>query len=329
MGGRIAMTGQLQVTRQLTERPPASHGAINITDINIRTLFRTEVLSIQDVRCLGSVVGRSDEEWPAGYEIVFPRAGTFVRHGADGVHVADATQVLFFHPGQSYEIAHPVHGGDRCTVFELSRSVLVEVLGSYDPDVDELQERPFRTGSALVDARQRLAQHRLLRLVEDGWLGDPIELEESVLKHIDLAVTNAYARDGRAIGEAKRETRHAHAELASDVKLYLGERMADRIRLSEVASAVGSSPYHMCRIFKRQAGLPIHRYLRRLRLLHALDRLSDDPNELLTRTALDVGFSSHAHMSTAFRAEFGTTFAEVRRGMTGRRMREMRKIVEA
>ena len=96
-----------------------------------------------------------------------------------------------------------------------------------------------------------------------------------------------------------------------------------------MASAAGSSPYHLCRIFKQEAGLPVHRYLRRLRLLHALDRMSDEPDELLARTALDVGFPSHAHMSTAFRSEFGTTLSDTRRGVTSGRLREMRKIVEA
>jgi AraC-like DNA-binding protein len=289
-------------------------------------LFETEVLSIQDVRCLGSVSGRSDDEWSAGYEIVFPRSGTFVRHGADGIHVADANQMLFFHPGQSYQITHPFHGGGRCTVVELSRSVLIELVGAHDPSADDLNDRPFRTGSALVDAEQRLTQHRLLSLADSGWSGDPIDLEESVLRHLDQAVRNAYVRD---VSGVRSETSRAHARLAADAKLYLGERMTERVRLADVASAAGSSPYHLCRIFKQEAGLPVHRYLRRLRLLHALDRMSDEPDELLARTALDVGFLSHAHMSTAFRSEFGPTLSDTRRGVASGRLREMRKIVEA
>ena len=59
----------------------------------------------------------------------------------------------------------------------------------------------------------------------------------------------------------------------------------------------------MCRLFRRHAGLPLHRYRRRLRLREALRRLADGERDL-TGLALDLGFSEHSHFTNAFRAEF-------------------------
>ncbi len=74
--------------------------------------------------------------------------------------------------------------------------------------------------------------------------------------------------------------------------------------LTEIAAAFGMSPFTLCRVFHRHAGLPVHRYRVRLRLRHALDRLAGGERDL-TGLALDLGFSDHSHLTNAFRAEFG------------------------
>jgi AraC-like DNA-binding protein len=65
-----------------------------------------------------------------------------------------------------------------------------------------------------------------------------------------------------------------------------------------------------------------HRYLTRLRLRAALERLPDASD--LTALALELGFSSHSHFTDAFRREFRRTPSEARRDW-----REMSKNLEA
>jgi AraC-like DNA-binding protein len=88
--------------------------------------------------------------------------------------------------------------------------------------------------------------------------------------------------------------------------------LGERITLGDVARAVHSSPYHLARVFQQQNGVPIHRYLTRLRLRASLERLQDGAGDL-TALALGLGFSSHSHFSDAFRREFGCTPSAVRR----------------
>lgn len=74
--------------------------------------------------------------------------------------------------------------------------------------------------------------------------------------------------------------------------------------LADIARGVGSSVFHLSSISSRDVGVPLHRYLTRLRLSAALDRMADDERDL-SLVGLEVGFSSHSHFTTAFRREFG------------------------
>ena len=74
-------------------------------------------------------------------------------------------------------------------------------------------------------------------------------------------------------------------------------------------------------------GIPLHRYLTQLRLARALVELPHAAD--LTALALDLGFSSHSHFTARFRALFGLTPTDVRRGASTRGAAELRKIVTA
>jgi AraC-like DNA-binding protein len=76
--------------------------------------------------------------------------------------------------------------------------------------------------------------------------------------------------------------------------------------LAEAAEAVEYAPHHFALIFSDHTGLSVHQYLNELRLRQAAVRL-DDGADNLTSLALDLGFSSQSHFTTAFRARFGCT----------------------
>jgi AraC-like DNA-binding protein len=87
-------------------------------------------------------------------------------------------------------------------------------------------------------------------------------------------------------------------------------------------------------VFRHIVGVPIHRYLIRLRLRASLERLAsvDEPGGAawdLTGLALDLGYSSHSHFTDSFVREFGLTPSAFRNGLTRSRLREMSKIPKA
>ena len=76
-----------------------------------------------------------------------------------------------------------------------------------------------------------------------------------------------------------------------------------RAPLHALADHVALSPSRLGALFRRDIGIPIRRYLLWLRLIDAIEALSNGAN--LTRAAHDAGFSDSAHLSRTFHRMFG------------------------
>jgi len=146
-------------------------------------------------------------------------------------------------------------------------------------------------------------------------------IDETALELLGQVLRSAYARAGKAPAAIRASTTRSHASLAHKVKLLLAAEFREPLSLDRIARSASSSPYHMCRIFKRETGLSIHQYLTRLRLRMALESIGDD----LARVAVDLGFSSHSHFSDAFRREFGMTPSCMRATASIARIRQISK----
>jgi AraC-like DNA-binding protein len=87
-------------------------------------------------------------------------------------------------------------------------------------------------------------------------------------------------------------------ELASRVKAYLAEHSDDHVRLRELSRAAGVSPDQLAYNFQKAEKVSIARYALRKRMERAASKLGSADD--LARLALDLGFASHSHFSTAF-----------------------------
>jgi AraC family transcriptional regulator len=85
------------------------------------------------------------------------------------------------------------------------------------------------------------------------------------------------------------------------------------ISLSQLAELVGFSPAHFVRLFRNTVGYAPYRHVLISRLARARKQLltSDLP---IAAIAIEAGFSSQSHLTTAFRQVYGVTPAQVRRG---------------
>jgi AraC family transcriptional regulator len=273
--------------------------------------YRGALVSITDVRCRPSTPRPCGEEQAAAHEVVFPRAGVFVKHVGGRQAVAAPGQVLFFNAGEPYRVSHPVPGGDDCTCFVFSEETLLEVLCLYEPKVRERPERPFPLAHGPAELKTVIRQQRLRRR-----LGDPsaceLEIEESALQLLHEIAAGVYRGRGAAPRRHRQDTLRLRRQWVESVKLLLAERPAANLSLAEIARAVHCSPFHLARLFRASVGSSIHQYRLRLRLALALERLADGPANL-TDLALDLGFSSHSHFTAAFRRSFGTSPSAFRR----------------
>ena len=285
-----------------------------------RTLFAAPGLRIREFRCEESSRAPGREEAAATDELALPRRGLFVRHRGRREEVADPGRCLFFARGEPYRVSHPASGGDLCTVI------------SFSSEEGGMRRRPLARDVAPTAPGIELLHRRLLRAFGDGD-GERLALEESahaLLSALVAALEPASGDSAESVdalgGESDaRARRRAHA---CAVQHLVAARFRERLALRELAAIAGCSPYHLCRAFRSEVGLPIHRYQTRLRLRAALEALLGGADDL-TALALELGFSDHAHFTRSFRREFGRAPSACRTRVQARELRELSKIVQA
>lgn len=95
-----------------------------------------------------------------------------------------------------------------------------------------------------------------------------------------------------------------HQDRSQKVITLLKENLAEPLSLEEIGKRVGCSHYHLSRTFSQEVGKSIFQYLRDLRMERAAELLREGRLNV-TQVALEVGYSSPSHFSTAFHDTFG------------------------
>ncbi|HET7542613.1 MAG TPA: AraC family transcriptional regulator [Polyangiaceae bacterium] len=315
--------------------PPGSdtpHDALET--LCIHQLHDTESVSLYDVRCRPHGKQRGPEEQPLTHQIVFPRRGVFQFESRGEKVIADATRVLFFNRDQGYHVAHPAGTGDDCTVFAFDERLLRDALELVDPRwLDASSGRgvatlaqPFRFVHGSSDEPTFWAHEHLRRVVHSPHAAQ-MAIDEAAVELLMAVLHSAYRERGLAAKAVRQSTRLSHHETVQRTCLLLATSFAENASLAALARAVHASPFHLARLFRREAGVTIHQYRHRLRLRAALSRIADGEADL-SALALELGFSSHSHLTDAFRLAFGMPPVECRKLLAGRRFREMSRILE-
>ncbi|HKP92495.1 MAG TPA: AraC family transcriptional regulator [Chthoniobacterales bacterium] len=241
--------------------------------------------------------------------------------------MADATRVHFLNQNETYRIAHPVSGGDDCTSIRFEDRVLFDFSLGDNPSTEE-SPFPFQLPSIASTPAISLGLHRLrqnlLRRNGPGVLA----VEEEAVSLLSEASAIATRQVGGRPGTRRADTRKAHRDLVYASRVVLAKKFREKVTLENLARAVFSSPFHLARVFRRETGITLHTQLNRLRLGRALHEIADGMTDL-TRLALDLGFSSHAHFTHAFSRAFGQSPAQIRRQLTSATMAKASTNLEA
>lgn len=270
------------------------------------TLYESSLVRVRNFHCRACRSGPATEEYSSSNDLVLMRGGAFSKHVGRRSVTVDVNQAVFFSKESTYRVSHPTDGGDRGTVLTPSPRVLNDIIRELDPSVDDHPERPFPFLVGPCDTAAFSMHTALVRRLEVASLQplDPLWVDVAALQLVAKVLEATFARQGLPRKRRRTGTDAAHAELAEAVKVLLASRLSERITLDHVACAVSASPFHLSRVFQQYTGVPIHRYLNRLRLRTAFERLEGGAKDL-TVLALEFGFSSHSHFTDAFRREFG------------------------
>jgi AraC family transcriptional regulator len=289
--------------------------------IEIDCLYRSPACAITAWNCRCGRSGLSDEKIEAEYAISFVHEGVFVLHSEGRSEVIDRTTAVLFNPKAPFRSSHPFGCSDHGSGVVVRRDVLLDVMSHYDPTAQERPDTLFRSPLG-QDLAQAYLRHRLIvRGLTQGVPPDPLAMETSLLEIVGAVAKSCSPPAARRAAAA--ESSRARRRYAYDAQLILQKRYRERFRLEDVARELYVSPFHLCRLFREETGIPMHRYVNRLRLRDSLEQLTEGAS--LTELALSLGFAGHSHFTTAFRKEFGQSPSAVRRQASATLLAELRK----
>jgi AraC family transcriptional regulator len=295
-----------------------------------RTLFEGEWLQIGHISVRPASSECGELESSARNMLALPLAGVFAKHDGPRRHaIATPQHVLLISAGQPYRISFPGRIGDRCLALRFSSEALAQARPeAMSGDGFDLASY---SAHALLPPAAMLARNRLWQRLDRGEI-DALETEERSIELLDIALCAA----GGQRGEASRRSRAARDGSRSWRRVQpvvrsieaIGAEPQRKWTLGELAALASVSPSHLAHVFRVETGLPVYGYVMRSRLVLALDAVLDSYAGL-TEIALDAGFSSHSHFTAKFRALFGCTPQQLRRGASGATARELRRIATA
>ena len=287
-----------------------------------RSIFETSAVSIGAFRCPVDYPSFRNTGPIERCLVVFPRTAVWIRHEGRRAFLADPSVATIYSALQRYERFPESSDGDRCDWFGVSNDLAREIVRDFDPGAAE-SDHPFRVERTASPSALYLRQRRLVARALTGNL-DALEGEEGVIDIVTSVITNAYDTHHRLTPPPPKPARHLGLVEAARAELMRSVRANHSV--SDIAGAIGTSAYHLCRVFSAFTGRTLHRHRTELRLRLALEQLEDPiAGSNLSAIAHDLGFSSHSHFVSVMRRYVGTTPSAVRAflspsGLGGRRI---------
>jgi AraC-like DNA-binding protein len=232
--------------------------------------------------------------------ITLMRKGTY-RRRADGIeHVVDPNSGCFLRSGEEVSVANVTGEPEALTHVVLSEDLLTQLF----------VEPMLPSGSFAVTPDVDLGHRMLLRAIDVG--ADDAEIER---RAIGLAATVVTRRRPDVVRGGRAMTEQSRRSLVNDSCEILYALGGD-VSLQELARRVGSSPFHLSRVFRALTGMTVSQYRLRLRVHRVLDRLAEG-EENLAALAQTAGFADHSHMTRTVVAQLGEAPSALRRLLRG------------
>lgn len=130
------------------------------------------------------------------------------------------------------------------------------------------------------------------------------QMLESLTMHLSHVVTRGNAECLRLAQTPVAPSPVGHVINFNAVTAEIDARISEPISIRELAEIAGTGRSSFCEHFKDYFGVAPHRYILDRRISHAKQLLNDGA-QTLTHLAYELGFSSAAHFSTAFKNATG------------------------
>lgn len=254
---------------------------------------------------------RVDCGYPQGDEparFIFTRRGSFIVHVEGRTHLARPGNAVLVGRNVEYRISHPDNDSCDCCTDVWIDDDMLDGLGMAG-----IAAPPCREFSHDLQF-QKTHVEMLLGLRHAG--DDAPEAEEVLLDTLEQLL-RSHARP-RSVAR-----RGVMAQRLARVQEAIIGHAGENLDIHVLAVLAGCSPFHLCRIFREGTGQSLRQFRLQQRLGTALGRLAEGETDLAA-LACDLGFSSHSHMTAAFRQMLGSSPSELREELRQSSLRRLR-----
>jgi AraC family transcriptional regulator len=181
------------------------------------------------------------------------------------------------------------------------------LLSAVREELDDRLPSPLSSRSGLHDHAVSEILNLLFAEVESGGASGALYAES--LAH---ALAVRFLLLGEHLPTRSRSIAIVPQRKLRGIQDLIESRLDADLTLQELAAEIGYSRSHFLRMFRATTGMTPHRYVLKRRVERARQLLEhEEPS--VAEIAFSCGFSSQAHLTLAFRKEFGITPAEYRR----------------
>jgi AraC-like DNA-binding protein len=235
------------------------------------------------------------EETASDYSVNFLERGSYtLRVGRRRWHMSPGV-VFITTPGMIFRCGH-----EEAFPQDVAFSV------SYKQDfaaelfpADKFEAWPLPPASPL---NNRLA-YLYLRLSRVAAEGGDVMAAETLGGELCAAVTDGARRGSHKLYQRRQLA--WYAERVEAARALLEAESTASHTLASLARSAGMSPFHFARVFRELTGTPPHRYLLKVRLARASERLRGGAS--VTETCFATGFANLSHFTRLFRRTFGVS----------------------
>lgn len=273
--------------------------------------FSTDDVLLGEFRCRPSFPDFRRAGRIRNHVIAFPRTSVWISREGERPFVSDPSIAVLHVPGREYERGVLSREGDETDWIAVGEPLAREIV-AWRSERDADAPVAFPSGRASVPAPLYRAQRQLFARAGEP-TADRLALEEAAIAIVAAVVARTFReRAPGPAGHRQSDRRGARRDLVEAAKALLVETLHENLSVRALASRLDVSPFHLCRTFRAATGRTLHEHRRDLRLRRALG-LVPSRRGTLSSLALDLGFHSHAHLTSSFRAAFGiapTAFRE-------------------
>jgi AraC-like DNA-binding protein len=272
-------------------------------------VFESALVRIGAFRCDADHAAFRQSAPIVNHCVWFSRTPVVIQPQHEQSFVANANTATFYNRGQLFGRRQVAARGDESDWFAVEESLVCRIVDACAPSLGAGQAGPFHWSHAAVDSATYFRQRALFERATSASPADAFSIEEGVVHLVERAILQASSGNRRREAPAVSSR---HRVLARDAEVVLSGEFDQPLSLTDLARRVGTSAYHLCRVFRAVTGSTMHQYRKRLRLRAALEAVTGG-SATLTQIAVSLSFPSHSHFTKAFRLEFGVLPSALRR----------------